>query len=182
MYIGSDAVRKVFLGGTAVSKVYRGGTQIFPNDDGGDPEVRDNVALTYSFAAASLTLTLEEVQTGGDYQPHTWTGKTRMLDLYSYQDCETCGGTGAVDQYDEPCPQCDGTGSTAEEEVECWECGGSGTIDGETCDLCGGSGVVTEITPCEMCGGIGAIQTTVCPDCEGSGHRKIRYKEVSDNA
>lgn len=73
-------------------------------------------------------------------------------------------------------------------EVKCKTCGGTGAKAGtskKTCDQCGGSGQVSQVsqTPfgrfqnivtCPKCGGSGQIIENPCPDCSGTG--KIRKK------
>lgn len=71
-------------------------------------------------------------------------------------------------------------------DVKCKTCNGSGAKAGtgrKTCDQCGGSGQVTQVSntpfgrfqnvsPCPKCGGVGTIVESPCPDCRGTG--KIR--------
>ena len=76
--------------------------------------------------------------------------------------------------------------------VKCKTCNGSGAKAGtskKTCDQCGGSGQVTQVsnTPfgrfqnistCPKCGGSGQIIETPCPDCSGTGriHKTVKIK------
>ena len=73
-------------------------------------------------------------------------------------------------------------------DVKCKTCGGSGAAPGtgkKTCDQCGGTGQVTQVsntpfgrfqnvTTCPKCGGSGQMIETPCRDCGGTG--KIRKK------
>lgn len=73
-------------------------------------------------------------------------------------------------------------------DVKCKTCNGEGTAPGtgkKTCDVCGGSGQVSQVsntpfgrfqnvTTCSKCGGTGKIIEKPCPDCGGTG--KIRKK------
>ena len=73
-------------------------------------------------------------------------------------------------------------------DVKCKTCSGSGAKPGtgkKTCDVCGGSGQVSQVsqTPfgrfqnivtCSKCGGTGQIIEDPCPECRGTG--KIRKK------
>ena len=73
-------------------------------------------------------------------------------------------------------------------DVRCKTCSGSGAKAGtgkKTCDQCGGSGQISQVsqTPfgrfqnivtCPKCGGSGQIIENPCPDCNGTG--KIRKK------
>ncbi len=74
--------------------------------------------------------------------------------------------------------------------VKCKTCSGSGCKPGtqkKTCDQCGGSGQISQvsntpfgrfqnITTCPKCGGAGQIVETPCPDCGGSGIVKKSVK------
>ena len=76
--------------------------------------------------------------------------------------------------------------------VKCKTCNGTGAKAGtskKTCDQCGGSGQVTQVsnTPfgrfqnistCPKCGGSGQIIETPCPDCSGTGriHKTVKIK------
>lgn len=77
-------------------------------------------------------------------------------------------------------------------DVKCKTCNGTGAKAGtskKTCDQCGGSGQVTQVsnTPfgrfqnistCPKCGGSGQIIETPCPDCSGTGriHKTVKIK------
>ena len=75
-------------------------------------------------------------------------------------------------------------------DVKCKTCGGSGCKPGtskKTCDQCGGSGQVTQVsnTPfgrfqnvstCPKCGGSGQMIETPCPDCSGTGRQRKSVK------
>lgn len=76
--------------------------------------------------------------------------------------------------------------------VQCKTCNGEGTAPGtskHTCDACGGTGQVTQVsntpfgriqnvTTCSKCGGTGQIIDTPCPDCHGAGavRKKVKIK------
>ena len=76
--------------------------------------------------------------------------------------------------------------------VKCKTCNGSGAKAGtskKTCDQCGGSGQITQvsntpfgrfqnITICPKCGGSGQMIETPCPDCSGTGriHKTVKIK------
>ena len=76
--------------------------------------------------------------------------------------------------------------------VQCKTCHGEGTAPGtskHTCDACGGTGQVTQVsntpfgriqnvTTCSKCGGTGQIIDTPCPDCHGAGavRKKVKIK------
>ena len=71
-------------------------------------------------------------------------------------------------------------------DVKCKTCDGSGARPGtgrKTCDACGGSGQISQVsstpfgrfqnvTTCSKCGGTGQVVESPCPDCSGTG--KIR--------
>ncbi|KAF2634535.1 DnaJ-domain-containing protein [Massarina eburnea CBS 473.64] len=81
---------------------------------------------------------------------------------------------------------------TVEKQAICSECEGSGSADGhvETCDMCGGHGVVIkrhQLAPgmfqqiqahCDKCGGKGKIIKKPCPVCGGS--RVIKEPETHE--
>lgn len=75
-------------------------------------------------------------------------------------------------------------------EVKCKTCGGSGCKAGtskKTCDQCGGSGQISQvsntpfgrfqnITTCPKCGGSGQVVESPCPDCNGTGRTRKTVK------
>ncbi|MBQ6315554.1 MAG: molecular chaperone DnaJ [Mogibacterium sp.] len=75
-------------------------------------------------------------------------------------------------------------------DVKCKTCGGSGCKAGtgkKTCDQCGGSGQISQvsstpfgrfqnITTCPKCGGSGQIVESPCPDCNGTGKNRKTVK------
>lgn len=75
-------------------------------------------------------------------------------------------------------------------DVKCKTCGGTGAKPGtskKTCDQCGGSGQVTQVsnTPfgrfqnistCPKCGGTGQVVETPCSDCGGTGRQRKTVK------
>ena len=77
-------------------------------------------------------------------------------------------------------------------DVKCKTCNGSGAKPGtnkKTCDQCGGTGQITQVsnTPfgrfqnistCPKCGGSGQIVETPCTDCNGTGrkHKNVKIK------
>ena len=75
-------------------------------------------------------------------------------------------------------------------DVKCKTCGGSGAKPGtgkKTCDQCGGSGQVSQVsntpfgrfqnvTTCSKCGGSGQIVETPCTDCGGTGRIRKNIK------
>ena len=75
-------------------------------------------------------------------------------------------------------------------EVRCKTCNGTGAKEGtgkKTCDQCGGSGQVSQvsntpfgtfqnITTCPKCKGTGEIIESPCPDCGGSGTNRKNVK------
>ena len=74
--------------------------------------------------------------------------------------------------------------------VRCKTCNGSGAREGtgrKTCDQCGGSGQISQvsntpfgrfqnITTCPKCGGTGQIIESPCPDCSGTGSNRKTVK------
>jgi len=74
--------------------------------------------------------------------------------------------------------------------VRCKTCNGQGTAPGtskRTCDKCGGTGTVTQVsntpfgrfqnvTTCDKCGGTGQVIDKPCPDCHGTGAVRKRIK------
>ena len=98
--------------------------------------------------------------------------------------CETCGGSGSIQQ-EGSCSKCGGEGKYWEFWIPCETCEEVGTLpDGSDCpdcdsgytpgylpcDVCEGSGKVTQTSPCENCNGEGSILTvTPCATCEGAG-------------
>lgn len=83
-------------------------------------------------------------------------------------------------------------GTTRELHVDtatrCEVCHGEGTAPGthaETCDMCNGTGEVSQVTrsflgnvmtsrPCPQCGGHGTIIRNPCPECAGEGRVRTR--------
>ena len=75
-------------------------------------------------------------------------------------------------------------------DVKCKTCNGEGTAPGtskKTCDVCGGTGQVSQTTntpfgrfqnvsTCSKCGGTGKIIEHPCPDCGGTGHIRKTVK------
>ena len=75
-------------------------------------------------------------------------------------------------------------------DVKCKTCNGSGAKAGtgkKTCDQCGGSGQISQIsntpfgrfqnvTTCPKCGGTGQIVESPCPDCSGTGKNRKTVK------
>lgn len=75
-------------------------------------------------------------------------------------------------------------------DIRCKACGGSGAKAGtgrKTCDQCGGSGQVTQVsntpfgrfqnvTTCSKCGGVGTVVETPCDDCGGTGRLRKSVK------
>lgn len=74
--------------------------------------------------------------------------------------------------------------------VKCKTCNGEGAAPGtgkKTCDVCGGSGQVSQVTntpfgriqnvtTCNKCGGSGQVIETPCSDCHGAGSIRKRIK------
>ncbi len=74
--------------------------------------------------------------------------------------------------------------------VKCKTCNGEGAAPGtqkHTCDACGGTGQVSQVsntpfgriqnvTTCSKCGGTGQIIDTPCPDCRGTGSVRKNVK------
>lgn len=74
--------------------------------------------------------------------------------------------------------------------VKCKTCSGEGTAPGthkHTCDACGGTGQVSQVsntpfgriqnvTTCSKCGGTGQVIDTPCPDCHGTGTQRKKVK------
>lgn len=74
--------------------------------------------------------------------------------------------------------------------VKCKTCDGEGAAPGtgkKTCDVCGGSGQVSQVTntpfgriqnvtTCSKCGGSGQVIETPCSDCHGAGSIRKRIK------
>ena len=56
------------------------------------------------------------------------------------QKCETCEGTGWVEEY---CQMCNGSGEGMYDGATCWACRGKGCTTAP-CEVCGGYGVVDE--------------------------------------
>ncbi len=75
-------------------------------------------------------------------------------------------------------------------DVKCKTCNGTGAKEGtskKTCDVCGGSGQVSQVsntpfgrfqnvTTCSKCGGTGQIIESPCPDCKGTGRIRKTVK------
>ena len=77
-------------------------------------------------------------------------------------------------------------------DVRCKTCDGSGARPGtgrKTCDACGGSGQISQVsntpfgrfqnvTTCSKCGGTGQVVESPCPDCSGTGRirRSVKIK------
>ncbi|MBQ0017804.1 MAG: molecular chaperone DnaJ [Clostridiales bacterium] len=79
-------------------------------------------------------------------------------------------------------------------DVKCKTCDGTGAKAGtgkKTCDQCGGSGQVTQVsntpfgrfqnvTTCPKCGGSGQMIENPCPDCSGTGRIRKKVKIKAD--
>jgi molecular chaperone DnaJ len=77
---------------------------------------------------------------------------------------------------------------TVDTAVVCPTCSGEGTAPGthpQTCDICGGSGEVSQVTrsflgnmvnvrPCPGCGGFGTMLAHPCHECDGDGRVRTR--------
>jgi molecular chaperone DnaJ len=77
---------------------------------------------------------------------------------------------------------------TVDTAVVCPTCSGEGTAPGthpHTCDICGGSGEVSQVTrsflgqmmnirPCPGCGGFGTVIQHPCHECDGDGRVRTR--------
>lgn len=72
------------------------------------------------------------------------------------------------------CKTCDGRGAKRESDID-------------TCDVCGGQGVITQLQKtffgtfksqktCHKCGGKGTIIKNPCPDCDGKGYESKKDK------
>ena len=75
-------------------------------------------------------------------------------------------------------------------DVKCKTCGGSGCKAGtgkKTCDQCGGSGQISQVSntafgrfqniiTCPKCGGTGQVVESPCPDCSGTGRNRKSVK------
>jgi molecular chaperone DnaJ len=71
----------------------------------------------------------------------------------------------------------------------CQECAGTGASELETCDVCKGTGMTTEIRqeqrvfmqsthPCNACAGRGRRPKVTCTNCNGTGLIKVENKEI----
>ena len=75
-------------------------------------------------------------------------------------------------------------------DIRCKTCNGSGARPGtgrKTCDACGGSGQISQVsntpfgrfqnvTTCSKCGGTGQVVESPCPDCSGTGRIRKTVK------
>ena len=75
-------------------------------------------------------------------------------------------------------------------DIRCKTCDGSGARPGtgrKTCDACGGSGQISQVsntpfgrfqnvTTCSKCGGTGQVVESPCPDCSGTGRIRKTVK------
>ena len=75
-------------------------------------------------------------------------------------------------------------------DIRCKTCDGSGARPGtgrKTCDACGGSGQISQVsntpfgrfqnvTTCSKCGGTGQVVESPCPDCNGTGRIRKTVK------
>lgn len=122
--------------------------------------------------------------TGGSGEPETCPscGGSGMIMMWS--PCGSCGGTGQDPDTGEPCGECGGACGYETSET-CWECGGSGTVGDGTCNTCNGTGHVHDgdtiscpncngagyfDTSCDVCGGSGSLsEPETCPSCDGTG-------------
>jgi len=95
-------------------------------------------------AAASITVTLEEVFEGAD----------REISYETTVECDACDGTGAANP------------SNAR---RCSTCGGSGRVERRQSTP---FGQTTTVTECPDCGGVGVEYDEACSECRGQGEKR----------
>ena len=83
-------------------------------------------------------------------------GCKKQIDLWMYDNCTTCGGTGAK------------PGTQAE---TCSRCGGTGQIRVQQQTMLG---AMTSVHSCPDCNGTGKIIRDRCPKCGGTGRVKVK--------
>ncbi|HAR62452.1 MAG: molecular chaperone DnaJ [Candidatus Margulisiibacteriota bacterium] len=91
-----------------------------------------------------LSITLEEAATGIE----------REIDIFNYQTCATCAGSGA---------------RPGTKQATCPTCGGSGEVQQVQRTILGS---FTQVTTCPNCGGKGKVISNPCATCGGSGREK----------
>ena len=83
-------------------------------------------------------------------------GCKKKIDLWMYDSCDHCGGTGAK------------PGTKAE---TCSRCGGSGQVRVQQQTMLG---TMTSVHACPDCNGTGKIIREKCPKCGGSGRVRVK--------
>ena len=83
-------------------------------------------------------------------------GCKKKIDLWMYDNCDHCGGTGAK------------PGTKAE---TCSRCGGSGQVRVQQQTMLG---TMTSVHACPDCNGTGKIIREKCPQCGGSGKMRVK--------
>ncbi len=117
-----------------------------------------------------LEISLEEVAKGA----------TKDITFPRREACDVCGGTGARDGASRTCSLCQGEGQVRQVQEE----GFTRTVSVQTCDQCGGKGVVIE-SPCQDCRGTGIVERkrkvtlTIPPGIESG--MQLRLAEEGDS-
>ncbi len=141
----SDILSNLFGGGM-------GGGSIFDLFGGGARRgfaERGPRVIRGSDIQVPIKLSLEEIASG----------VTKKIKVNRYEECKTCGGSGA---------------EKASGVVTCPECGGRGQVAQTSRSLFGG--MMQTITTCPKCGGSGKIVKDPCKMCKGAG--RVKRKSI----
>ncbi len=121
--------------------------QLFNGGMGGSAQARRNAPRQGADVRYELRLTFEEAAKGCH----------KSVEFYRYENCTTCGGTGAKPgTQPQTCTMCKGTGQIRQS-----------------------GGWMTTVRTCPGCGGAGKVIKDKCPTCGGTGRiRKLRTLEL----
>ncbi len=121
--------------------------QLFNGGMGGSAQARRNAPRQGADVRYELRLTFEEAAKGCH----------KSVEFYRYENCTTCGGTGAKPgTQPQTCSMCKGTGQIRQSGGwmttvrTCPGCGGAGKVIKDKCSTCGGTGRVRKLRTLEL--------------------------------